>query len=121
MEDIKLTSKIIKERGILIDPNKVFTHKIEGVEFDYKLLNIDSISSMIGPKGKLTNTIVTTLLSQSLWDEEEKRFLTRQEIRTFFSGKMTKIAFEILKYIMDESALTDIGREKTESFRQSTR
>jgi len=117
VEDMKLTSKIIKEQAVLKDPDKVFNHKIDGLDFEYKLLTVDSISSIIGSDGKLSKEIVSDILSQSLYDTEEKRLLTKKEIQTFFSGKLLGIAFKILEFILDESGITDLGRETAESFR----
>jgi len=117
MDEMKLTSKIIKEQSVLKDPDKIFNHKIDGLDFDYKLLTVDSVGYLIDNKGSVTSEIVSTILSQALYDTEEDRHLTKKEIQTFFSGKLLGMAFKILRFILDESGLTELGREKTDFFR----
>ncbi|MGL6298653.1 MAG: hypothetical protein ACRC1M_05730 [Methanobacteriaceae archaeon] len=122
MSNIKLTKKLVEERAKVLDVNKVCSGVVDGMEFDFKLLNMDVISSFVKPGNNddeisLKDDMVSSLLSQSLYDTETDSFFTKEEIRNVFTGEYIKHAYNIMKYILEESGFDKLKMDQAKIFR----
>jgi len=120
-EIFNLNRKFLDAQRVIIDKNAVMEGEIvvgsSKFLFNYKLLNMKTVGNFVDSEGGGVKTdFIIEFLSSTLFDSEEGRLFTSDEIIDLF-GSNIKLGMEVAKYILDDCGLTDVGSDKIKSFR----